>query len=462
MVKLSLIGRPNVGKSTLFNRLSNDIKAIVHNKAGVTRDRKYGCANLEGIDFTVIDTPGIGYESDVKLIKRIEQQTLIAIKESDIILFIVDGIKGIVNDDIILSNLVRNYSNKKIFLIVNKCEKKIFLDKYYFNLGFGSPILLSAAHGIGMSDLYDALKEVPHFKIDTEDTKYINTQDKNLDISNKQIRKSAHSHFKDNVINIAIVGRPNSGKSTFINSLIGQDLLLTGEEIGLTREDIAIPFTYNDYSIKIIDTAGVRRRSKITDDLEKLSVSSTVNTFRRAHVVVLLIDVSNWIENQDLNIANLALNKGVCLVIGINKIDLLGQKMNDVKKNIQNKVDNCLSQVKGVPIVYLSALNNNNVYSVIESCCMLYKMWSIKISTRNLNIWIKNASMYTLKKNGKNLKIKYCCQVANRPPTFKIFVNNTNLVTDSYKRYLVNSLRTYFNLKGLPILLKIASTSKPI
>lgn len=438
---VSLVGRPNVGKSTLFNRLSIDKKAIVHDIPGVTRDRKYANAMLGPLCFKVIDTPGLEESKKGKLQHKMMAQTNLAISESDIVFFIIDGREGVTVIDEAFANLIRKY-NKPTLLLVNKCEKAINFDQKYYMLGFGEPVAISAEHNIGMMELYENIKNFT-----------------TIDLFDKL-------DSKNEAISIAIIGRPNVGKSTFINAIIrDDDRLLTGSEAGLTRESIQIEWQHKEYKINLIDTAGLRKKSIIKESLEKLSTIDAINTINFANIVIIVLDANQALEQQDLNIANYAIEQGRCVVIAVNKWDLIGR---EDKKSFESeffyKLNKNLSKIQGVPVVFISAQNKQNLSKVFDECINVYKLWNKKIPTSKLNDWLNLATKkhsLPLQKTGHRIRIKYITQINTRPPTFKLFSNNPELISDSYQQYLKNTFREVFNIPGVPIRFVFAKSKNP-
>jgi len=453
---VALVGRPNVGKSTLFNRLSTRKKAIVHDKPGVTRDRKYADARIGPLEFTVIDTPGLEEAATGTIEYGMTEQTISAIQAADAVCLVVDGMVGVTPQDKVFANLIRknranhycgkhdeaaaqSNSNDGVILLVNKCERDLQPDGSYLKLGFGHPIPISAEHGTGMADLCTELLEMlPDYE-------------------------NATDPFKEDKIQIAIVGRPNSGKSTFVNALLKENRVLTGPEAGITRDSISIEWQYKEQPITLVDTAGLRKKGNINDSLEKLSASDTIGSIKYANTVVLMLDATRALEQQDLNIASFIIDEGRSLVIAINKWDLV-EKKKEFQKELDYKLEMELSQVSGVPVVYLSALNGENLDKVIDGCLRIYKTWNKKIPTPKLNDWLAMATehhMLPLQKNGRRLRIKYCTQVKSRPPYFKFFCNKADDIPDSYKRYLMNSIRENFSMQGVPMRLTFLSSDNP-
>ncbi|WP_347938997.1 ribosome biogenesis GTPase Der [Rickettsia oklahomensis] len=430
---ITLVGRPNVGKSTLFNRLSIRKKAIVHDLPGVTRDRKYTDGKIGAFEFLLIDTPGLE-ENTGSMSVRLMEQTTKAILEADLICFMVDGRSGILPDDKSLSSFIRKY-NKPAILVVNKCEKAFGFDKEYYQLGFNSMVAISAEHGTGLIDLYDEIIA----KLPEEESIDTNIVDP----------------IKGDCVQIVISGRPNAGKSTFINALINDERLLTGPEAGITRESIEIDWQYKNNHIKLIDTAGLRKKSAIIESLEKLSASDAINSIKFANTVILMIDALSPLKQQDLNIASYVANEGRSIIIVVNKWDLVKESEKEAfQEEFYYQIDTHLPQVKGVSVLFISAINKQNIEQVLDACLKIYKIWNKKITTSKLNEWLNfttEAHPLPLKKGGKRVRIKYMTQTKTRPPTFKLFSNNPEKITDSYTRYLINNMRETFNMPGIPI-----------
>lgn len=436
---IALVGRPNVGKSTLFNRFSLKKRAIVFDTPGVTRDRNYADAQLGPLEFIVVDTPGLENAKPGELEHNMTEQAISGIKSADLVILVADGFTGITPTDQIFATLIRKH-NSNCFLVLNKCEKEIYPDKNYHKLGMGEPILISAEHGIGMAALCDEML-----------------------IRLKDFEQNIEDPFKTDRLQIAVVGRPNAGKSTFINSLIKENRLLTGDMPGLTRDAIDIDWEYKNIPIKLVDTAGLRKRGKIDKTLEKMSVGSTLRSIRYANTVVLMLDATRGLEQQDLTIASLIIEEGRALVLAINKWDLVKDK-----KAYQEELDYRLSvdftQVTGLPCVYLSSKEGTNTDSVIDSCIKIHKIWNKRVSTAKLNDWLSFALDHhplPLQKNGRKIRIKYGTQIKTRPPSFKFFANHPDKIPESYIKYLMNDLRRNFNLPGVPIRISFASGANP-
>ncbi|MGC0371704.1 MAG: hypothetical protein DGJ47_000403 [Rickettsiaceae bacterium] len=439
--KIALVGRPNVGKSTLFNRLGVQKKAIVHDRPGVTRDRKYADAKIGPLEFIAIDTPGLEEAEEGQLEYRMMQQTMISIMEADLVCLVVDNRTGITPTDRFFAEMIRK-NNKNYIVIANKSESKFDYDKEYHKLGFGTPVPISAEHGQGMADLYDAIVEKVDFT-ESEDS---------LD------------PIKSDSLQIVVAGRPNAGKSTFINAIVGNERLLTGPEAGITRESVEISWQYKDNQMKLIDTAGLRRRSNVTKSLERLSTGDCIESIKFANTVILMLDATIALEQQDLTIANYVIDQGRSLVIAVNKWDLVKDKA-DYKDEFEYKINKLLAQVKDVPVVYMSALNKENINLVLDECVNIYKLWNKKISTSKLNDWLSfaldNHPLPLHKKLGRRVRIKYITQTKTRPPTFKLFTNDPSSIPDSYKKYLINTLRADLGMPGVPIRFYFVKSDNP-
>jgi len=436
---IALVGRPNVGKSTLFNRLSIHKKAIVHNKPGVTRDRHYADAQLGPLEFIIIDTPGLETAKPGELEHNMTQQSISAIQNADIVILVLDGSVGCTAIDKNFASLVRKHNPNSI-LVLNKCEKQVYEDGEYFKLGMGAPVRISAEHGTGLAGLCDELIE----KFESYESVEIDP-------------------FTSESIQIAIVGRPNAGKSTFINALLEENRLLTGPTPGITRDSIDIDWEYKGKPIKLVDTAGLRKKGNIIESLEKMSAASTLRSIRFANTVVLMLDVTMALEQQDLNIASLIINEGRALVLALNKWDLIEDKK-AYKDNLEHMLKMNLAQVSGVPCVYLSATNKTNIHEVIDNCIKIYSVWNKRISTNKMNDWLgfaTEAHQLPLQSNGRRVRVKYCTQIKTRPPTFKFFCNYPDKIPESYMRYLINDMRENFKLPGVPIRISFVKSDNP-
>ncbi|AWM86931.1 ribosome biogenesis GTPase Der [Microvirga sp. 17 mud 1-3] len=439
---VAIVGRPNVGKSTLFNRLVGKKLALVDDRPGVTRDRREGEARLGDLEFRIVDTAGLEESTEESLLGRMRAQTEAAIGDADVILFVIDARVGILPADRPFAELVRR-SGKPVILIANKAEGGAGLAGAYeaFSLGLGEPVPLSAEHGEGMADLFEAL--MPYFP-DPRDL-----EDEEEEDPGKPLQ-------------VAIVGRPNAGKSTLINRMVGEDRLLTGPEAGITRDSISLDWTWRGRAFKLFDTAGLRKRARVEDKLEKLSVADALRAVRFAEVVVVLLDATIPFEKQDLSIVDLVEQEGRALVIGLNKWDLVADQPG-LLKELKEKASRLLPQVKGAPVVPLSGLAGSGIDSLMKAIMQVHETWNRRISTARLNQWLSEA----LEANpppavsGRRIKIRYMTQVKARPPHFAIFGNQLDALPKSYTRYLVNNIREAFDLPGVPIRVSLRMGKNP-
>lgn len=442
---VAIIGRPNVGKSTLFNRLTGKQHALVDDQPGVTRDWREGKGRIGSLNFNVIDTAGLEDASKASLEHRMFQQTTRALERADVALFVVDARAGVTPEDEKFGNWLRK-SGKPVLLAVNKAEggksKSAIIDAY--SLGLGEAIAISAAHGEGMSDLFAALEPFEKKQAVEEELPY-GDEEEMFDPDAEEEDDGAPLH-------IAIIGRPNAGKSTLMNQILGEERVLTGPEAGITRDAIAVDFEYKGRKIKLVDTAGMRRKSNIDDKLEKLAVSDALRTIRYAHVVIVLVDAEVALEKQDMTLISLVEREGRALVLGINKWDLITEK-NDYMKVTEARVAAVIPQVKGIPLVPISALKNQKVNTLLDAAIAMYSQWNRRFPTGALNRWLEEATSRhspPIVKN-KRIKIRFMTQIKTRPPTIAMFVNNIEQFPDSYMRYLVNGIRENFDLPGVPV-----------
>jgi GTPase len=446
---VAIVGRPNVGKSTLFNRLAGKRLALVDDQPGVTRDRREGAARLGDLAFTIIDTAGFEEASAESLSGRMRAQTEAAIAQSDAVLFLVDARTGLTPLDRAFADLLRR-SDKPIVLVANKSEGRAGEAGAMeaFALGMGEPVSLSAEHGEGLSDLYDALcAALPDATALPEDS--------------GQAAADAERGAAPHAIRVAVVGRPNSGKSTLINRLLGEERLLTGPEAGITRDTIGVDLAWNGRGFRLHDTAGLRRRSRIEEKLEKLSVADALNAIRFAEVVVLLMDAEKPFEDQDMRIADLVEREGRALVLGINKWDLVKARMQAGK--LRQEADHWLPQVKGAPIVALSGLTGDGIERLMQAIVDIHAVWNRRVPTNALNRWLGDvvSSHPPPAVSGRRLRLNYITQPKTRPPSFVLFCTRADALPGDYRRYLVNNLRESFDLPGTPIRLTLREKANP-
>jgi GTPase len=447
---VAIVGRPNVGKSTLFNRLVGRRLALVDDTPGVTRDRREGAGRLGDLAFTIIDTAGLEEAKAESLPGRMRAQTEAAIAGADAVLFLIDARTGVVPDDRAFASLLRR-AGKPTILVANKSEGRQGTAGAYegFDLGLGDPVAISAEHGDGLADLYEALRAALPEATRATDEAAPEASPRDGGPSDKPIR-------------IAVVGRPNAGKSTLINRLIGEERLLTGPEAGITRDAITVPLDWQGRRFLIHDTAGLRRRSRVESKLEKLSVADALEAIRFAEVVILLIDATAAFEEQDLRIADLVAREGRALVLGINKWDLREAAPGAIAK-LHEQADHWLPQVKGVPVVAVSGLTGAGLDHLMKAVVSIHALWNKRVPTNALNRWLEQALAANPPPavSGRRLKLNYVTQPKSRPPSFVVFCTRADAVPEAYQRYLVNALRDAFDLPGVPIRLTLREKANP-
>jgi GTPase len=447
---IAIIGRPNVGKSTLFNRLVGQKLALVDDEPGVTRDRREGTARLGDLEFTVIDTAGLDAGAKGSLTARMQEQTEAAMRLADAMMFVVDARTGLTPNDRAFADLARR-ANKPVVLVANKSEGKQgetgAIEAYA--LGLGEPIQISAEHGEGMSDLYDALRALMPEPAEAEGLDDDDDTETDEEMARRPIR-------------VAAVGRPNAGKSTLINRLLGEERLLTSADAGTTRDSISVEVDWNGRKLRVFDTAGLRRRSRVEEKLEKLSVADALRAVRFAEVVVLMMDARNKFEEQDLRIADLVEREGRALVIAVNKWDLVTAKPGAISA-LRAEADHWLPQVKGAPIVAVSGLTGEGIDYLVKAIEAAYAVWNKRIPTASLNRWFEQAvdANPPPAVSGRRLKLNYITQAKSRPPSFVLFCSRADAVPQAYLRYLVNSLREHFDLPGTPVRISLREKANP-
>jgi GTP-binding protein len=440
---VAIVGRPNVGKSTLFNRLVGKKLALVDDRPGVTRDRREGEASLLGLEFRVIDTAGFEDEDPSSLPGRMRKQTEAAVRDADVALFLIDAREGLTPLDEEIGRWLRA-EKTPVVVAANKAEGRQGETGRLeaFALGLGEPIAISAEHGEGVADLFDSLRpfvereEVAEEEIDEEDP-------------------SAP-------LKIAIVGRPNAGKSTLVNRFLGEERMITGPEAGITRDSISIDWEWNGRVVRLVDTAGLRKRAKVEDKLERLSAADTRRAIDYAEVVVLLLDATRGLEAQDLRIADAVIEEGRALVIALNKWDV-AEHASSLFNGVKAALEEGLSQLRGVPVLTVSAATGKGTDTILEVALELREAWSRRVTTGELNRWFEQAidANPPPAPGGRRIKLRYITQVKTRPPSFVIFGNRVDEIPESYRRYLLNALRRDLKLGPVPLRLTLRGSKNP-
>ncbi|MGB3830266.1 MAG: ribosome biogenesis GTPase Der [Mesorhizobium sp.] len=466
--KVAIIGRPNVGKSTLFNRLAGRKLALVDDTPGVTRDRRIHPAKLYDLAFEVIDTAGFEDAPAASLPGRMRAQTEIAIQEADLIFFLVDAKAGLMPDDRTFAEVVRR-SGKPVVLVANKAEARGaqagMLEAW--ELGLGEPIPISAEHGQGLPDLRDAviaaLGEKRVFGEDEEGADEIAADEVLIgeDIADPDAEE-APAYDETKPLRIAVVGRPNAGKSTLINALIGEERLLTGPEAGITRDSISVDWDWRGRRMKLFDTAGMRRKAKVQEKLEKLSVADGLRAVRFAEVVIVVLDATIPFEKQDLQIADLVVREGRAPVIAFNKWDLIDEPQ-QLLAELREKTERLLPQVRGIQAVPVSAETGRGLDKLMEAVVRTHRVWNSRVSTGKLNRWLEGILAHHPPPAvaGRRLKVRYVTQAKTRPPGFVVSCSRPDAMPNSYVRYLVNSLRDAFDMPGVPIRVALRTSENP-
>jgi GTP-binding protein len=444
---LAIVGRPNVGKSTLFNRLVGKRVALVDDQPGVTRDRREGEGRVGDLRFRVVDTAGFDDAPGDHLEARMRAQTEAALAEADAALMLVDARAGVTPLDASLADILRR-GPIPVLLGANKCEGRAgeggLLEAY--GLGLGDPLPLSAEHGEGLAFLYEALAPL--------------MAEEDVEAAESEPQKDGKP--ADDLLRLAVVGRPNVGKSTLINRLVGAERLLTGPEAGITRDAIAVAWTYEGRRIELVDTAGLRRRANVAGRLEAMAGGDTRRAVRFAHVVVLVLDATAGLEKQDLTIAGMVVDEGRALVIAANKWDLVGDAAG-ARRGIEDRLERSLPQVRGLPVIKLSALDGRGMNRLMPAVLTAYERWNLRVPTPRLNRWLEEIQQQHPPplSDGRRIRLRYLTQAKTRPPTFVLFASRIAALPDSYQRYLVNGLREAFGFAGLPIRLHLRTSKNP-
>ena len=439
---VAIIGRPNVGKSTLFNRLVGKRLALVDDRPGVTRDRREGEAKLLGLDFRVIDTAGFEDEDEQTLPGRMRKQTEAAVRDADAALFLIDGREGVTPLDEEIGRWLRAESTP-VIVVVNKAEGRAaesgILDSY--RLGLGEPVAISAEHGEGVADLFEAVR--PH-------------------VENEHFDGGEEEEDTGHPLQLAIVGRPNAGKSTLINRMLGEERMITGPEAGITRDSISLDWEWKGKAVRLVDTAGLRKRAKVEDKLEKLSAADTRRAIDYAEVVVLLLDATRGLEAQDLRIAAQTIEEGRALIIAVNKWDV-AENASSLFNGIKAALAEGLSQLRDVPLLTVSAKTGKGIDTILDVAFDLRDAWSKRVPTSELNRWFEGAveANPPPAPKGQRIKLRYITQVKTRPPSFVVFGNRLEELPDSYRRYLLNAMRRDLKLGPVPLRLDFRGRGNP-
>lgn len=458
--RVAIVGRPNVGKSTLFNRLVGRRRAIVDDTPGVTRDVREQEAQLGDLAFTLLDTAGWETAGGEALEARMRRFTERAVDSSDVVLFLIDARAGVLPLDESFASWLRKRA-PKVILVANKCEGRAGQNGLAeaHALGLGQPIPFSAEHGEGLSDLHEALSKHIQPMPDEEE------EEEEREPSEEE-QAAAEAELEKRPLLLAIVGRPNVGKSTLLNRLIGEERVLTGPEAGITRDSIRVEWNWKGRAVRLVDTAGMRRRSRIEAKLEAASVADTLDTIRLADVAVVVLDAAQMAEKQDLAVAGWVIEEGRALVVAVNKTDLLSEDRSEANKQwrkLRDRLEASFAQVKDVPIVGISALNGRGIDRLMPAVFETYRIWNKRVPTPKLNRWLRE--METLHPpplaHGRRIRLRFMTQIKVRPPTFILSVSQPEELGDDYLRFLINRLRDDFGLPGVPIRLTMRKPKNP-
>lgn len=464
---VAIVGRPNVGKSTLFNRLVGKKLALVDDTPGVTRDRRPGDAKLIDLRFRIVDTAGLEEAQDESLQGRMRAQTEAAIDEADLTLFVVDAKMGLTHVDKTLAEMLRK-RGRPVVLVANKSEARGSDSGFYdaYTLGLGEPCPISAEHGQGMMDLRDAIVEAigPERAFGEEEDE----AETNVSIPRPSVGEDGEeideepAYDETRPLRVAIVGRPNAGKSTLINRFLGEDRLLTGPEAGITRDSISVDWSWRGRTVKMFDTAGMRRKAKVTEKLEKLSVADTLRAIRFAETVVIVFDATIPFEKQDLQIVDLVIREGRAAVLAFNKWDMIEDRQ-AVLADLREKTDRLLPQARGIRAIPIAGQTGEGLDRLMQAIVDTDKVWNKRVSTARLNRWLETQQVQHPPPavSGRRIKLKYMTQVKARPPAFMISCTRSDALPESYVRYLINGLRQDFSMPGVPIRIHFRSSENP-
>lgn len=473
---LAIIGRPNVGKSTLFNRLAGKKLALVHDTPGLTRDWREADANLMGLEFRVIDTAGLEESFDLSIEGRMRQQTERALARADMAILMVDARTGITPMDRHFADWLRR-QDLPTALVVNKCESRHVIDGMYeaYELGLGEPIPISAEHGLGMQDLYELIRpkveEAEAAAAALRGAEEAEDAEDDIEYLFQKYHEGDETGFGDEEapgedlskpIKIAIAGRPNVGKSTLLNAILGEERSMTGPEAGITRDAVHVDWEFGGRQLRLVDTAGLRRKARVVNYIERMAVDDSLRAIRLAQVVVMVIDGETLFEKQDLTIAGHIIDEGRAMVIAVNKWDLVKEKEKTLE-DLKYQLSTSLPQVRDIPVVTISAIKGQRVDKLLQSVLDVYALWNHRIGTGKLNRWLRMMESQNPAPlvNGRQNRLRYMTQIKARPPTFALWVSRPDDYPETHQRYLINGLRRDFDMPATPVRLIIKTSRNP-